>query len=45
MIPKIPLVPEVNGNQLTKNDLIIANPNCSTILLTMVCFPIHKIIQ
>ena len=43
MNPKIPLiVPEINGNQLTQNDLIIANPNCSTILLTMVCFPIHK---
>jgi aspartate-semialdehyde dehydrogenase len=30
------IVPEVNGNELTKDDYIIANPNCSTIQLVVV---------
>ena len=39
----IPLVvPEVNGDVLTKEDRIIANPNCSTIQLVMVLSPIHR---
>jgi aspartate-semialdehyde dehydrogenase len=38
----IPLiVPEINGNILKKEDLIIANPNCSTIQLVMALWPIH----
>lgn len=42
MEPNIRLVvPEVNGDILTRNDLIIANPNCSTIQLVMVLAPIH----
>jgi len=36
------VVPEVNGHTLTKDDLIIANPNCSTIQMVMVLNPIHK---
>lgn len=36
------VVPEVNGHVLTKNDYIIANPNCSTIQMVMVLSPIHK---
>jgi len=36
------VVPEVNGNALTKEDLIIANPNCSTIQMVMVLQPLHK---
>ncbi len=36
------VVPEVNGDVLTKNDLIIANPNCSTIQMVMVLQPLHK---
>jgi aspartate-semialdehyde dehydrogenase len=36
------VVPEVNGHVLTKEDLIIANPNCSTIQMVMVLNPIHK---
>ncbi len=36
------IVPEVNGHTLTKDDLIIANPNCSTIQMVMVLQPIHK---
>jgi len=36
------IVPEINGNQLTSSDLIIANPNCSTIQLVMVLAPLHR---
>jgi len=35
------IVPEVNGNVLTKDDYIIANPNCSTIQMVMVLKPLH----
>lgn len=37
------IVPEVNGNVLTIEDKIIANPNCSTIQLVMVLAPLHKL--
>ncbi len=36
------VVPEVNGGVLTKDDFIIANPNCSTIQMVMVLQPLHK---
>ncbi len=36
------VVPEINANQLTKSDKIIANPNCSTIQLVMALAPLHK---
>lgn len=36
------VVPEINANELTKEDKIIANPNCSTIQLVMVLNPLHK---
>lgn len=36
------IVPEINGKELTKSDLIIANPNCSTIQLVMVLNPLHQ---
>lgn len=36
------VVPEVNGNVLTEQDFIIANPNCSTIQLVMVLKPLHE---
>ncbi len=36
------IVPEINANQLTKEDKIIANPNCSTIQLVMALAPLHK---
>ena len=36
------IVPEVNGNSLCKDDMIIANPNCSTIQLVMVLKPLHE---
>jgi aspartate-semialdehyde dehydrogenase len=37
------IVPEVNGKELTKEDFIIANPNCSTIQLVVALAPLHKI--
>ena len=36
------IVPEVNANVLTKQDKIIANPNCSTIQMVLVLSPLHK---
>ena len=43
MEPHIPLiVPEVNGAGLQKTDLLIANPNCSTIQLVMVLRPLAE---
>ena len=36
------IVPEINGNILTKEDKIIANPNCSTIQMVMAINPLHK---
>src|SRR5690606_9899262 len=36
------IVPEINAHLLTKNDKIIANPNCSTIQLVMTLAPLHK---
>jgi aspartate-semialdehyde dehydrogenase len=35
------IVPEVNANQLTATDKIIANPNCSTIQLVVALKPLH----
>jgi aspartate-semialdehyde dehydrogenase len=36
------VVPEVNADVLTKEDKIIANPNCSTIQMVVVLTPLHK---
>ena len=36
------IVPEINGNLLTKDDKIIPNANCSTIQLVMALAPLHK---
>jgi len=36
------IVPEINAGILTKEDHIIANPNCSTIQLVMVLDPLHR---
>lgn len=36
------IVPEINGQELTANDRIIANPNCSTIQLLMALAPLHR---
>jgi aspartate-semialdehyde dehydrogenase len=43
MDPSKPLiVPEINADILTKNDKIIANPNCSTIQMVVALNPLHK---
>ena len=36
------IVPEINGDTLTTEDKIIANPNCSTIQMVMVLQPLHQ---
>lgn len=39
----VPLVvPEVNGEDVKKHKGIIANPNCSTIIMVVVVYPLHK---
>jgi aspartate-semialdehyde dehydrogenase len=35
------VVPEINGHELTIDDRIIANPNCSTIQMVLVLAPLH----
>jgi aspartate-semialdehyde dehydrogenase len=35
------VIPEINANELTPEDKIIANPNCSTIQLLMALKPLH----
>ncbi len=35
------VVPEINAKELTANDKIIANPNCSTIQMVLVLNPLH----
>jgi len=40
----IPLVvPEINSQYLSRDNKIIANPNCSTIQLVMVLYPLHQL--
>lgn len=36
------IVPEINADVLTKEDKIIANPNCSTIQMVLALAPLHK---
>lgn len=36
------VVPEINGQLLTKEDKIIANPNCSTIQMVVILQPLHE---
>ncbi|HEY0677201.1 MAG TPA: aspartate-semialdehyde dehydrogenase [Chitinophagaceae bacterium] len=36
------VVPEINADALTKDDKIIANPNCSTIQMVVALNPLHK---
>ncbi len=41
--PDVPLVvPEVNPEAIADHRGILANPNCSTILLTLVLWPLHR---
>ncbi len=43
MDPDVPLVvPEVNPEDALKHKGIIANPNCSTIIMVVPVFPLHK---
>lgn len=43
MDAKVPLiVPEINGHSISKNDKIIANPNCSTIQMVLALKEIHN---
>lgn len=44
MDPAVPLVvPEINPDDIKKHKGIIANPNCSTIILLMAVYPIHRL--
>ncbi len=36
------VVPEINGSVLTADDMIIANPNCSTIQMVLALAPLHE---
>mgnify|MGYP001035611104 FL=1 len=36
------VVPEINADELTDKDKIIANPNCSTIQMVVALAPLHK---
>ena len=36
------VIPEINAHVLTKEDKIIANPNCSTIQMLVAVYPLHK---
>jgi len=43
MDPEVPLVvPEVNPEEIKKHKGIIANPNCSTIIMLLPLFPLYK---
>ena len=37
------IIPEINGSELEASDMIIANPNCSTIQLLMALKPLHDL--
>lgn len=44
MNPEVPLViPEVNPEAAAKHQGIIANPNCTTILMALAVWPLHQI--
>jgi aspartate-semialdehyde dehydrogenase len=44
MEPKVPLVvPEINPEDIKWHKGIIANPNCSTIQMVVVLYPLHKV--
>ncbi len=36
------VIPEINASELSSNDKIIANPNCSTIQMLVALAPLHK---
>jgi aspartate-semialdehyde dehydrogenase len=44
MAPEVPLVvPEVNPEDIAAHQGIIANPNCSTIIMNVPVWPLHKV--
>lgn len=44
MVPDVPLVvPEVNPQAAAAHRGIIANPNCTTILMNLAVFPLHQV--
>jgi aspartate-semialdehyde dehydrogenase len=44
MDPAVPLVvPEVNPEAARRHDGLIANPNCSTIILAVALWPLHRV--
>ena len=44
MDPQVPLVvPEVNAGAISRHDGIIANPNCSTIIMNVAVWPLHRV--
>lgn len=44
MDPTVPLiVPEVNPDAITNHRGLIANPNCTTILMSVAVYPLHQI--
>ncbi len=43
MDPEVPLVvPEINPEKISEHKGVIANPNCSTILMLLPLWPLHK---
>ena len=46
MDPKVPLViPEINADDMKLHRGIIANPNCTTTVMLMALYPLHKIFR
>lgn len=44
MDPEVPLIiPEINPEDIKNHKGIIANPNCSTIIMLMAIYPLHKL--
>ncbi len=44
--PAIPLVvPEINGELLKCKPILVANPNCTTIVSLMIAAPLHHVVQ
>lgn len=44
MNPEVPLVvPEVNASAAASHSGIIANPNCTTILMSVAVYPLHQV--
>lgn len=44
MDPKVPLViPEINPEDIARHQGIVANPNCSTIIMLVPLYPLHRL--